>query len=140
MLIIVIGLAGCANSVFASPPPIKVTQLIQTDIYQLQLDYSRDIAAADAFYSGKRCYFGLVTAEQVTSIFDVRGSSEDYVLVNSIKFKPVASADIRSIIQGTVFEVIGDVQGVQSGYVIVKNCWIRIVSGGRANIPSGGLY
>ena len=140
MLAIVLIMSGCANKVFASPSPIEVSPIIQLDIYQLQLDYSRDAAAADAIYSGKRCYFGPVRAEQVTSIFDVRGSSEDYVLVNSIKFKPVASADIGGIIQGTVFEVIGDVQGVQSGYVIVKNCWIRIVSGGRANIPSGGLY
>ena len=77
-------------------------------------------------------------AEQNTSIFGV-GGSEDYVLVEKVKFIARASYDIKGIIQGTVFEVIGDVQGMQSGYIIVKNCWFHIQSGG-ATFPSGGAY
>jgi hypothetical protein len=131
-------LSSCADKTFVPPFTSYAPLSQQIDRYQLQMAYYRDAAAADAIYSGKRYYFGLVRAEQTTSIFGVRGS-EDYVLVENVKFIARASYDIKGIIQGTVFEVIGDVQGMQSGYIIVKNCWFRIQSGG-ATFPSGGAY
>jgi hypothetical protein len=131
-------LSSCADKSFTPPLTFYVTPSLQVDLYQLRLDYYNNAAAADTAYSGKRYYFGLVRADQVSSIFDVR-NSEDYILVDNVKFKPRATADMRGIIQGTVFEVIGDVQGMQSGCIVVNNCWFRIQSGG-ATFPSGGAY
>jgi hypothetical protein len=131
-------LSSCAVKGFTPPLTFYVTPSLQLDLYQLRLDYYKNATAADTAYSGKRYYFGLVRADQVSSIFDVR-NSEDYILVDNVKFKPRATADMKGIIQGTVFEVIGDVQGIQSGYIVVNNCWFRIQSGG-ATFPSGGAY
>jgi len=131
-------ISGCTAQSFAAPPASLPMLVPQIDVYQLQLDYSQDIGVANNLYAGKRFYFGTVRADYVSSIFDVRGS-EDFVIVNNIKFKPRASADMRGIIQGTVFEVIGDVQGVQSNYVVVTNCWFRVQSGGSA-YTGGGAY
>ncbi len=132
-------LSGCARESFAAPPASYVAHIPVVDIYQLQLDYSINPAAADTLYHGKRFYFGEVRAEQVSSIFDVH-SSENYILVNNVKFKPQASADMKGIIQGTAFEVVGDVLGVESNYVIVGNCWFRIVSGGGIFGGGGAAY
>lgn len=131
-------ISSCNAQSFAAPPaslPVLVTQM---DVYQLQLDYSQDVGAANNMYGGKRFYFGAVRADYISSIFDVRGT-EDFVIVNNIKFKPRASADMKGIIQGTVFEVIGDIRGVQSNYVVVTNCWFRVQSGGSA-YTGGGAY
>jgi len=131
-------LSGCTGAAFSAPPTIPTTQFRQVDLYQLQLDYYQNPAAADASYSGKRYYFGLLQAEHVTSIFDVHGF-ENYVMVGNVKFKPNASADIRGIIQGTLFEVSGDIQGVQDGYIVVTGCQFTIRSGG-SSFPTGGAY
>ncbi|RJO61375.1 MAG: hypothetical protein C4542_06355 [Dehalococcoidia bacterium] len=131
-------LSGCADQSFIPPATFYATLSQQIDLYDLQMAYYEDAAAADTIYLGKRYYFGLVRADQTTSIFAVRGS-DDYVLVENVKFVPRASYDMKGIIQGTIFEVIGDVQGVQSGYIIVKNCWFRIQSGG-ATYSGGGAY
>jgi len=130
--------SGCADGSFAAPPASAPALISQLDIYQLQLDYSRDVAAADRVYLGKTFYFGAVRADYVSSIFDVRGN-ENYVIVNNVKFRPRASGDMKGIIQGTTFDVFGDVQGVQSGYVVVNNCWFTIQSGG-ASYGGGGAY
>lgn len=138
VLCITVILSGCADRSFIPPATFYATLGQQIDIYDLQLAYYKDAAAADAMYLGKRYYFGLMRAEQVTSIFGVRGS-DDYVLVENVKFVPRASYDMKGIIQGTIFEVIGDIQGIQSGYIMVKNCWFRIQSGG-ATYSGGGAY
>ena len=132
-------LSSCTQESFAAPPASYVAAIPQVDLYQLQLDYSRDPGASSALYEGKRFYFGQVRAEQVSSIFDVH-SSENYILVNNVKFKPQASADMKGIIQGTLFEVVGDVLGVQSNYVVVVNCWFRVVSGGGTFGTGGAAY
>jgi len=131
-------LSSCADQSFTPPATFYATLSQQIDLYDLQLAYYKDAAAANTMYLGKRYYFGLVRAEQTTSIFGVRGS-DDYVLVENVKFVPRASYDMKGIIQGTIFEVIGDVQGVQSGYIMVKNCWFRIQSGG-STYTGGGAY
>ena len=131
-------LSSCSDKSLIPPLTYNVTLSQQINLYDLQMAYYKDATAADVIYSGNRYYFGLVRAEQTTSIFGV-GGSEDYVLVEKVKFIARASYDIKGIIQGTVFEVIGDVQGMQSDYIIVKNCWFRIQSGG-ATFPSGGAY
>ncbi len=131
-------LSSCSDKSFVPPFTFYATLSQQIGLYQLEMAYYKDAAAADAMYSGKRYYFGLVRAEQTASIFDVRGS-EDYVLVDKVKFMPRASYDMRGIIQWTTFEVIGDIQGIQSGYIVVTNCWFRIQSGG-ATYASGGAY
>jgi hypothetical protein len=131
-------LSSCADQSITPPFTFYATLSQQIDLYDLQMAYYKDAVAADTMYLGKRYYFGLVRAEQTTSIFGVRGS-EDYVLVENVKFVPSASYDMKGIIQGTIFEVIGDVQGVQSGYIMVKNCWFRIQSGGSI-YTGGGAY
>ena len=138
ILCLMIALSGCTGAAFSAPPTIPPTLFRQVDLYQLQLDYYQDAAKADATYAGKRFYFGLLRAEHVTSIFDVHGF-EDYVTVGNVKFKPNTSADIRGIIQGTLFEVSGDIQGVQGEYIVVTSCQFNIRSGG-SSFPTGGAY
>ncbi len=131
-------MSSCTDASFTPPFTYYAKPFYEIAIYQLQLDYYNNVSAADAIYNGKRYYFGLVRAEQTTSIFAVHGS-EDYVLAGNVKFVAHSSFDMKGIIQGTVFEVIGDIAGVQSGYIIVKNCWFRIQSGGAAT-SAGGAY
>jgi hypothetical protein len=137
-LFIMAAAGGCANAAFSPPPALSATQFLQADLYQLQLDYYQNPVAADALYLGKIYYFGAVRAEQVTSIFDVHGS-EDYVLSGNVKFKPLASKDMKGIIQGTWFEVSGTIRGVEAGYIVVSECWYKIQSGGASYQP-GGAY
>jgi hypothetical protein len=131
--------AGCAEKTFTPPYTTYATMSQKLGLYQLEMAYYKDATAADAAYSGKRYDFGLIQADIANrGVFDVH-ESEDYVLAGNVKFKPRATADMKGIIQGTVVQVIGDVEGVISGYIVVDHCWFSVESGGAAS-SGGGAY
>jgi hypothetical protein len=130
--------AGCASRVFAAPPPATITPVQTLDLVQLENDYVRDPGAADRLYAGQRWFFGLLRADQVVNSYFAVNTNEDYVQSGIVFFKPRASADIKGIIQGTTFQVSGDVQGYSAGRIVVTNCWFQVVSGGRTS--TGGGY
>ncbi len=131
--------AGCAEKTFTAPYTTYATMSQKLGLYQLEMAYYTDAKAADASYAGKRYDFGLIQADIANrGVFDVH-ESEDYVLSGNVKFKPRASADMKGIIQGTVIQVIGDVEGVISGYIVVDHCWFLVASGGGAS-SGGGAY
>jgi hypothetical protein len=135
-------LGSCTTESSIPPAVMTISPNYVVSINQLMADYTKDRAAADAVYAGRRYDFGQVRADWVNnSYFAGQKSSEDYILVEDVMFKPYNSADMKGIIQGTIFEVVGDVQGYQSGYIVVDNCWFHVISGGRPSTDSGeGLY
>ncbi len=137
LLLLALAGSGCASRVFAAPPAPTLTPFRTADLVQMENDYVQNQAAADRTYTGQRYYFGLLRAEQVVNSFIAVSGNEDYVQVGIVFFKARASADVRSIIQGTLFEVSGNVQGYSNGRIVVTDCWFRVVSGGRATTPGG---
>jgi hypothetical protein len=137
-LLLALAGSGCAKQVFAAPPLATITPVHNLDLVQLENDYVRDQPAADRLYAGQRWFFGTLRADQVVNSYFAVNTNEDYVQAGIVFFKPRASADIKGIIQGTTFQVIGDVQGYGAGRIVVTNCWFQVVSGGRTS--TGGGY
>jgi hypothetical protein len=136
-LLLALAGGGCASQVFAAPPPATITPFHTLELVQLENDYVHDQAAADRLYLGQRWFFGLLRADQVVNSYFAVNTNEDYVQTGIVLFKPRASADIKGIIQGTTFQVAGDVQGYANGHISVINCWFQVVSGGRTSVGGG---
>jgi hypothetical protein len=132
ILVSVVGLTGCASPVFASPPPLtfKLPPPKAATVDQLYKDYMTDPAAADAKYAGQRFYFAQVKAEAVSKELYPLRSPDPHLWVGPVQFKPRYGSDLWPVWDDTLVDIVGEVQGLMLGYIVVKDCWIRIVSGG----------
>lgn len=139
-------LSGCAKSQAIVAQPFLQTsrpQPIELTVDQLYSEYMADEAAADAKYKGKRLQFTNVVVETIHGHFstgeawinDLRDNPEgvmDYFLVaGSVRFEAQYPHTIREVLEGTVIDIEGDVQGIsKDGLIIVSNCWLNIITGG----------
>ncbi len=116
-----------------SPPPMSVA------IDQLYAEYMADEVAANAKYTGERLAFCAITVDEVhgfefTGLGGVLVDFEDeeiniYILSDSVKFQPRYSGIILSIGEDNRVDIVGEVQGLIGGFLVVADCWIDIVSG-----------
>jgi len=132
-----IGFGGCAGNAENAlvipefeepePPPIEVT------IDQLYEEYMTDEAAANAKYKGKRLLFTNVEVEEINTFFP--DSAQDpiiYIVNHSVEFRPRYWIDTVLVREGFVVDIVGEVRGVfglENYYLVVENCWVKIVEG-----------
>lgn len=144
--LILVGVASCArtNSIFpfneALLPPIKVTAS------QLYAEYEADEAAAYAKYKGVRVWFTRVTVEEVSGLQATRtptgglfyrtpyGAFDIFVMADSIKFKPRYSGITFTISEGCKVDIVGEVQRLEDGILIVEDSLIELVEGKPGDI------
>jgi hypothetical protein len=127
---VLIALPGCADKSF-TPPCVLSLLPAPTNIIpeSLATDYFNEPEKSSIEYSGRRFNFGALRVESVSKTTHPLRLLEDFILVGNIKFRPRYSSDMDHIIEGTVLEIIGTVQGLQYGYVLVTDCWFSVVSG-----------
>lgn len=132
-----ISLVGCTGEAESSevipeftelgPPPIEVST------NQLYAEYITDEAAANAKYEGQRLAFTNLKAEAIKSVFvDSANASIIYVVNNSVEFRPRYNVDSAWVRQGYVVDIVGEVRGLfgmTKRFLVVEDCWIRIVEG-----------
>ena len=122
---------SCALKPRAPPAALLFqAQPIAVNTSQISEEYASDPAAADERYTGRRVNFGQVAVEGISYRAHPLRMLEDFFRVDDVKFRPRYPSDLENLVEGTVVEVEGTVQGLQFGYVLVTDCWISIVSGG----------
>jgi hypothetical protein len=135
MLVVSVLTGACSRAAFAVPPAMTIDQVGRASIAQLEADFASNESQAASTYLGHRYYFGQVRADQVIYSYFAVKSDFDYVQAGDVIFKPRMTSDMKGLIQGSIFEVTGDIEAYSDGKVIVGNCWFQLVSGGRT---SGG--
>lgn len=135
-------LTGCARyELFVpeyqrfTPPPDEIT------IEQLLSDYMTDQAAADAKYKEKTFLFTGIEVEEVGNNLGVGGhranpASDIFIIYGSARFTPRFITDFDYIAEGFVVDIIGECQGWQFNRVLITDCWIGVVEGDIADLPS----
>jgi hypothetical protein len=132
-----ISFTGCAgddenNTVVPSftdpgPPPIEVSAS------QLFEEYITDEAAANAKYKGKRLSFINLKVDKINSVFvDSANPSIIYPVSNSVEFRPRFTVDSAWVRQDYVVDIVGEVRGLfgmAERFLIVEDCWIKIIEG-----------
>lgn len=120
------------------PPPIEVT------IDQIYEEYITDEAAANAKYQGKRLSFTNVEVEKIRSKF--ADSSQDpliFIVNNYVEFRPRYITDTVFVREGYVVDIVGEARGVFGigySYLIVENCWVKIVEGEIGTVYEDPAY
>lgn len=117
--------------VAAPPEEVMVEQLLS--------DYLTDEVAADAKYDGKRLLFINIEVEKIIAYWPT--SADDpiiYIVNNSIEFRPRYFVDTVYVREGFVVDIVGEVRGlfgIEDRYLVMENCWVKIVEG-----DIGGAY
>lgn len=132
-------LAGCARyELFIpeyqhlNPPPDEVT------IEQLLSDYMTDEVAADAKYKGKTFLFNGIEVEEVGNNINTYppSPSDIFIISGSVKFTPRNVTDFDYIAKDFVVDIIGECQGWQFSRVLITDCWVGVVEGDLALLPT----
>lgn len=126
---------SCQAPRFSPPPPRTLFQPASASVAELTAAYAQNPAAAAARYEGGRYYFGVVTVARVFSTGFPRRDLEDALLVENLKFKPRYPGEIASLTDGMAVEVAGTVTGMQWGYIVVADCWVK-AAGGSGTLPA----
>jgi hypothetical protein len=136
----VIVITGCTNNeVFVpdytsvAPPPDEVA------IEQLLSDYAIDQVTADKKYKGKTFIFtGIVVEEVGNNVTNHRAdpSSDIFIISGLARFTPRYITAFDHIGEDFVVDIIGECKGWQFSRVLITDCWVGVVKGDSANIPS----
>lgn len=105
-------------------PPIEVT------IEQLLAGYlDNDLAQ----YEDKKLLFSGVVVEGINTVsIDSANASTIYPVNNIIEFRPRYRTDTRLVREGYVIDIVGVFRGVfgmTNPYIVVDDCWIKIIEG-----------
>jgi hypothetical protein len=130
-------LVACASPGISAPAPlIFSTPSIELSVDQLRHEYNTNTTSADDVYLGKRFYFARVEVDHVEKdVYPLRAPVE-FLLSADVQFIPDFRGMLDEIVIGSIVEVSGEVAGKTSwNYIVVKNCWIKLLSGGSTEIP-----
>ena len=134
-VVLLISLAACSgvnNSSIPTmgelePPPDEIS------IDKIYSDYLEDRESADSTYQGRRFLFTNVKAEEIESNFLNPRAVDNYVMADSVKFRARYASYLDGYKEGFVVDVVGVVQGMQIGDILViKDCWFSVVEGDLA--------
>ena len=92
-----------------------------------------DKVIGDTKYKGKRLSFSNVEVEEINRIvLDSANAPNNYIVNNSVEFKPRYNIDTILVREGFVVNIVGEVRGLfgtKHNYLNVERCWISIVEG-----------
>ena len=116
-----------AVSKFEDPPE-------EIDVETLYSHYMTDEETADSIYKGKKFLFTDIAVEIIESVvLDPKHAGDTYIMYDSVKFRAQYPNDLDYYKEGFIVEVVGEVQGMQFGDILViKNCWFKVVEGDLA--------
>lgn len=136
-------LAGCGRyELFVpkyqnfTPPPNQVA------IEQLISDYMTDEVAADVKYKGQTFIFTGIVVEQVGNTINTYppSPSDIFIISGFALFTPRSMLDFDHIGKDFVVDIIGECRGWQFNRVLIADCWVGIVEGDVASLPTEFQY
>jgi len=126
-------LTVCSGGLEAPLAPTIEDAPCEIALIELISAYDKDSATADLAYKGKRLYLCSCIVEKVSR--QTNQNFEESITVGEIKCMPKYFGMLDTITQGTIVDIIGDCHGMMFGYILFRNCWIKVV-GGPTTAPS----
>jgi hypothetical protein len=131
-------MAGCSNASEFTPLVASTIDDAPIELTASQLwdEFQADPAGTKARYAGKKLHFARINVETMSFL----GSPPDtdlFVQEGLVKFRVAVPAHLQPVREGYVVEIVGELWDMQYAYLIVRNCWLRVVdpSGGDPNPP-----
>jgi len=135
--VLCIMLPGCQQNTLTPPPAETITDPpIELDPLELFEEYEADPEGTMAKYEGKRLHFPYVKVEAMSFLGEP--PDEDlFVQMGKVKFRVEYPSQLSYIREGYVVEATGDLWGKQLAYLIIKNCWLKVIDppGGTDEMP-----
>ena len=132
------GVACSKTPAISAPPPVTLQQAPEEALaLNLWKDFKANETSAQAKYEGKTLHFASVKVDKM-SFLGEGADQELYVQegiepdVEMVKFRTDLVSDIMTVREGYIVEIIGKVQGMQFGYLIVRISWLKVID------PPGG--
>jgi len=92
-------------------------------------EYISNTAAADAKYYGRRLQFTSLTVDKVLRTGGRAPSVNDNFMVGDFKFILRYPSDVEKMSEGTLVDVVGECRGMMFGYILIVDCWIKVIGG-----------
>jgi hypothetical protein len=131
-------LAGCSGGSPFTPPSASTIDDTPIELTAAQLwnEFQADPAGTKAKYAGKKLHFARVSVETM-SFLGEPPDQELFVQEGLVKFRVAVPAHLQPVREGYVVEVVGELWDMQLAYLIVRDCWLRVVDppGGDPNPP-----
>jgi hypothetical protein len=129
--------AGCSKPAFTPPPATTLEDKpIELTSKQLYDEYMANPEATKAKYAGKSLHFARVKVEKMSFLGEPI-DAELYVQEGLIKFRVDIASQLMTVRDGYIVEVVGKLWDKQYAYVILEDCWLKVVDppGGDPNPP-----
>ena len=111
-------------------PPEEIT------VEKMYGDYLANQTAADAIYKGKKFLFTNIKAEKIESPFLNPRATETWIMYKSVRFRANYPNDLDGYKEGFVVDIVGVVQGMSVGDILViRDCWFNVVEGDLVKGP-----
>lgn len=131
-------LAGCSGASEFTPPAASTIDDAPIELTPAQLwnEFQADPDGTKARYAGKKLHFARVNVETM-SFLGEPPDSDLFVQEGLVKFRVAVPAHLQTVREGYVVEVVGELWDMQFAYLIVRDCWLRVVDppGGDPNPP-----
>jgi len=138
LLIVFSLLPGCSKPAFSAPPATTLQQApAEAVALTMWKEFTSNEAAALAKYEGKTLHFARVKVDKMSFLGEGM-DQELYVQegidpnVEQVKFRTDLLSDIVNVRDGYIVEIVGSVQGMQFGYLIMRISWLKVID------PPGG--
>ena len=123
---------SCQQTALTPPPAETITDPpITLDPLELLAEYQADPEGTLAKYEGERLFFPNVRVDAM-SFLGEPPDTDLFVQMENIKFRVEYPAQLVRIREGYIVEATGELWGMQWGYLIIKDCWLKVID------PPGG--
>jgi len=130
--------AGCSNASEFTPPAASTIDDAPVELTAAKLwdEFQADPAGTRAKYAGKKLHFARVNVETM-SFLGEPPDTDLFVQEGMVKFRIAVPAHLQPVREGYVVEIVGELWDMQYAYLIVRDCWLRVVDppGGDPNPP-----
>jgi len=137
LLTVSVVLTGCTKPAFSAPPATTLQQApAEADALIIWQEFTSNEPAAMAKYQGKTLHFARVKVEKMPYLGEGM-DLEFYLQTGQVKFRTDVVQEIAFVREGYTVEIVGKVEGMQYGFLIIKMSWLSIVDppGGAGNVP-----
>ena len=135
ILVLLAGSTACSKA-FAAPPAANLQQSPPiVNAQDLVSAYTQNPVEAAARYKDQRVYLTDLTVTLIARRGDAIRAPDNSVVAGLLRFTPRYTEYLNNVVEGTTIEVVGKVQGISWGYLVITDCWIHILGGAGNYFP-----
>ncbi|MDD4322139.1 MAG: hypothetical protein RBS96_04515 [Dehalococcoidales bacterium] len=139
LVLVIMPASSCSQNTLTPPPATTITETpIEVDPLELYEEYLADPESTKEKYQGKKLFFPHVEVEKM-SFLGEPPDPEKFVQMGNVKFRVRYHSQLNNIREGEgyIVEATGTLWGMQWTYLIIEDCWLRVIypPGGATDLP-----